>query len=534
MDRQRGSLWHFSRPNRWQLTLGLIFLFSLLVRFWGIGRFNTLVFDEVYFAKFANNYLTQTPFFDAHPPLSKYLIAVGIWVGSHLPIGWDTTNEALGSLRTTFSYRWLNAFVGSFIPLVLGAIAWELSRNWRLATIAAALLALDGLFLVESRYGLNNIYLVIFGLLGQLCFLKVLSTFAPQENLSQHAETPEKYLAKNRRAWFTLAGIFLGATVSIKWNGAGFWFVPWSFWAIAKIHHGWTHRQSPQPPSPPEPDLSLDLLPTKTLLPTKNWRSPLNNLAQISIGHMGLYLTLIPMVLYSWLWIPHLQLNPDRNLWDLNVAMFNVHANLDGGQTIHPYCSPWYSWPILLRPLAYFYARVTNPNAPLNYDNLKPKLPPGTDYAIFDVHAMGNPILWWLSVVALVLAAITLGNYLWQRWRTPDSTPPTPLSNNACFLIFTLGNYGGNLLLWLRVTRCTFLYHYMGALTFALLTLAWFINRGLEHRDRYWRWWGAIALTAIAVGFIFWLPIYLGLPISQRDWNIRIWNFGRPWLPNWI
>ena len=249
---------------------------------------------------------------------------------------------------------------------------------------------------------------------------------------------------------------------------------------------------------------------------------------------MGLYLTLIPMVLYSWLWIPHLQLNPDRNLWDLNVAMFNVHANLDGGQTIHPYCSPWYSWPILLRPLAYFYARVTNPNAPLNYDNLKPKLPPGTDYAIFDVHAMGNPILWWLSVVALVLAAITLGNYLWQRWRTPDSTPPTPLSNNACFLIFTLGNYGGNLLLWLRVTRCTFLYHYMGALTFALLTLAWFINRGLEHRDRYWRWWGAIALTAIAVGFIFWLPIYLGLPISQRDWNIRIWNFGRPWLPNWI
>jgi len=61
-------------------TLGMlsVFLVSLSLRFWQLERFNTLVFDEVYYAKFANDYLTKTPFFNAHPPLSQYIIAIGI------------------------------------------------------------------------------------------------------------------------------------------------------------------------------------------------------------------------------------------------------------------------------------------------------------------------------------------------------------------------------------------------------------------------------------------------------------------------
>ena len=100
-----------------------VFLLSVTLRFWGISRFNTLVFDEVYYAKFANNYLTRTPFFDGHPPLSKYIIAIGMWIGSHLPFGQDAVNSLTGSLRSTFSYRWLNALTGSFIPLVVAGIA---------------------------------------------------------------------------------------------------------------------------------------------------------------------------------------------------------------------------------------------------------------------------------------------------------------------------------------------------------------------------------------------------------------------------
>ncbi|GAC1489647.1 MAG: hypothetical protein NVS2B14_01090 [Chamaesiphon sp.] len=64
-----------------------VFFISVFLRFWGLGRFNTLVFDEVYYAKFANDYLMGTSFFNAHPPLSQYIIAIGIWLGTHLPFG---------------------------------------------------------------------------------------------------------------------------------------------------------------------------------------------------------------------------------------------------------------------------------------------------------------------------------------------------------------------------------------------------------------------------------------------------------------
>src|SRR4028119_2089539 len=99
-------------PWFWMGT-ATVFLLSAGLRFWGLSRFNTLVFDEVYYAKFANNYLTHTQFFDGHPPLSKYIIAIAMWIGSHVPFGQETVNGLTGSLRSPWSYRWLNALTGS-------------------------------------------------------------------------------------------------------------------------------------------------------------------------------------------------------------------------------------------------------------------------------------------------------------------------------------------------------------------------------------------------------------------------------------
>ena len=160
------------KSSKWSMIgMASIFLFSAILRFWQLGRFNTLVFDEVYYAKFANNYLTQTEFFNAHPPLSQYIIAIGIWIGSHLPFGQEIVNNETGSILASWSYRWLNALTGSFIPLVVGAIAYQLTHRWSYGLVAALFIALDGLFLVESRYALNNIYLVIFGLLAHLSLI---------------------------------------------------------------------------------------------------------------------------------------------------------------------------------------------------------------------------------------------------------------------------------------------------------------------------------------------------------------------------
>jgi dolichyl-phosphate-mannose-protein mannosyltransferase len=64
-----------------------ICIMSIFLRFWGLGRFNELIFDEFYYAKFADNYLTNTQFYNSHPPLSQYLIAIGIWIGDRFAIG---------------------------------------------------------------------------------------------------------------------------------------------------------------------------------------------------------------------------------------------------------------------------------------------------------------------------------------------------------------------------------------------------------------------------------------------------------------
>ena len=142
-------------------TLFAIFLFSLILRFWNLGQFNELVFDEVYYAKFANDYLTNTHFFNSHPPLSQYIIALGISLGSFFDASSEMVNNLTGSMRSTLSYRWINALSGAFIPLLAAALALKLTLRRSYSIIAAFLISLDGIFLVESRYALNNIYIVI-------------------------------------------------------------------------------------------------------------------------------------------------------------------------------------------------------------------------------------------------------------------------------------------------------------------------------------------------------------------------------------
>jgi dolichyl-phosphate-mannose--protein O-mannosyl transferase len=85
-----------------------------------------------------------------------------------------------------------------------------------------------------------------------------------------------------------------------------------------------------------------------------------------------------------------------------------------------------------------------------------------------------------------------------------------------------------NWILWVRVTRCTFLYHYMGASIFSLLGLALIIHSWLQRPERWQRRAGIAAIAIIVAAFLFWLPLYLGLPISSAALQLR------RWFPSWI
>lgn len=450
--------------------LGGIWLFALVTRFWGLTQFNTLVFDEVYFARFGRHYLAGYPFFDAHPPLGKYFIALGIaFAGQFDPWG----------------YRWMNAFIGSLIPLLVAAIAYGLTGRYRFAVLAALLTSLDGMFLVESRYALINIYLVFFGLLAQVFLLWGIN------------QNPSRYSRLRRILGLIFGAIALGCCVAVKWNGLGYLLGLYSIWVASHLLKRWLS---------PDPN-SLEQAQTGT--------AAFGNFGHWRIWELGVLLPAIALGVYSLWWWPHLSQNPDANFWQIHRQILSYHRSIT--DTAHPYCSSWYSWPLLLRSVGYFYQRALTLTEPIPI--IGPRLPSDATTWVYDVHALFNPILLWLSTLALGAIALLGLLQLWHRRPNPETIQTT---------VFIWGNYGANFFPWLVVGRCLFLYHYMPAAIYSFMALAWLMDRTWQS-DRWWqKGLVVLGIGMIVAGFLYWLPIYLGLPLTPDQF------YQRMWLRSWI
>lgn len=476
--------------NYFRIGIAAIFLFSLALRFWGLERFNTLVFDEVYFAKFGNNYLTHTPFFNAHPPLSQYIIGIGIWLGSRFPFWQEPVNGLAGSLLSPWSYRWINALTGSFIPLVVAAIAYQISHRRSFALLAGFFTACDGIFLVESRYALNNIYIVIFGLLGQWFLLLAL------ENQNQR-----------RSLWLIAAGISFGASVGTKWNGLWFLLGAYLIWITAWLVR-WLNSYLAQHTIDSSKDVKL--------------QTPLQKLTQLNIFHMGLYLGIIPALVYSVIWIPHLQLDTKYGFIEVHRQILQFHLQMGGNSpTVHPYCAAWYKWPLMTRPMAYYYQTTRSFTDPLPV--MGPNLPAANGQVIYDVHAMGNPLLWWSGMTAMLfLVGMLLSKLAIPLIKHKQFSVPANLSVDTWIALYLVLNYAANLLPWVKVTRCVFIYHYLCAVVFVFLAIAWFVDQCIRSYHPELRAFGVTITFLILAAFIFWMPIYLGLPLTVDGYKLRM------------
>lgn len=439
-----------------------IWLLALVCRFWGLARFNTLVFDEIYFAKFGHNYLTQTEFFDAHPPLGKYLIGLGI---------------ALRGFNT-WGFRWVNALIGSAIPLLLAGIAYQLCKRPSFALIAALLASLDGLLLVESRYALLNVHILFFGLLAHWLVLIALN-----------------HKGGRRTLWLAAAGASFGATIAVKWNGLGFLLGLYLAWFMARgMRWLWGNQLRPS-----------------------TERLPLQRLPELSMVQLFVYIPAIAVLVYSVFWIPHLSQNSDFNFWQVHQEIFSYHRRV-GGADVHPFCSAWYTWPLLLKPISYFYQLTQSPVEPLPV--IGPPLPADAAKWIYSVYATGNPILWWLTTFA-IFYVIAQWTRIWHRGiRCEDRIGPTLATERLWVPLYVGTNYLANFLPWIGVSRCTFLYHYMPASMFSGLAIAWLVEGWLQTPHKPSR---AVAVTILFISllsFMIWLPLFLGLPLSPLQWRL--------------
>jgi dolichyl-phosphate-mannose-protein mannosyltransferase len=352
-------------------------------------------------------------------------------------------------------------------------ITYKLSLRRSYALLAGLLIAFDGLLLVESRYALLNVYLLIFGLLGQFFFLTAL-------------DKP----SRQRKFWLMLSGIGFGASMSVKWYGLGFLLGIWLFWLFSRL---------------------LKVIFAFHLLTGNSLSNLLKKFSQIKFSQMILGLGIIPAVVYCLLWIPHLQIDPTLKFWELHQQILAYHLNLGSGIKEHPYCSQWYTWPWLIRPIGYLFKQTKTTTGEIRF---------------YDIHGMGNPFLWWLSSIAILMLLLVL--IIKIRSSLIHPIIKNEKNNEFGIILYLLLNYAANFLPWMKVSRCSFLYYYMGASIFAFMALAWIVERSLRSHNRWYRALGTTIIFLVLFSFVFWLPIYLGLPLSPEAF------YRRMWLPSWI
>lgn len=403
------------------LLLPLIILvgLSIFVRFYQLALPADKIFDEVYFPVFANNYLTNTAFFDAHPPLGKLIIAVGIFLFDNAPFGW----------------RVMNALTG---VLLLGAVygfTYELTKRHQSALLALLLVAIEPMALVESRVGLINIYLALFSVFGLWFFWRWWTN-------KPHAP-----------ANLVIALLAFGAASAVKWIGIGALLTSLLFVGIRKIAE-------------------------KNAGPAIKW------------WHL-LLLLLIPLV-YVASFLPDIMRGQD--FWWWNKSAFTYHAHLTA---THPYGADWWTWPIMLRPI-WLYFDMPEPGR------------------VVGILELGNIVTWVTGLLALA--------YTFLNSFIKPHTENKAVRERNFFLVLT---YAGLYLPWIFIGRVKFIYHYFVPLLMILILLAIILDEKVfSQKDR--RALGIVFLLVATAFFVYFLPLLMGLNISESWYRHHMWF--RTWI----
>ena len=117
----------------------------------------------MYHAKTALQYLRGEPPTEwVHPPTAKLLIAVGVALFGYAPWAW----------------RLAPALAGTLLAPVFFLLARRVLATERAALLATLLLLLDGVYLVQSRVAMTNVFAVLFQLLSALLLLRAASEAA--------------------------------------------------------------------------------------------------------------------------------------------------------------------------------------------------------------------------------------------------------------------------------------------------------------------------------------------------------------------
>ena len=133
---------------------GLFGVVSFVVSYINYWLPNEKIFDEIYFARAAEEYLTNKYIYEnTHPPLTKLIITLSTMMFGGMP-GGDNPH----------GWRFLDVVFGAIAIVVLYAFAKRLTRSTLFASFAALMFTADGMHFVQSRIATPEGIVVVFSL----------------------------------------------------------------------------------------------------------------------------------------------------------------------------------------------------------------------------------------------------------------------------------------------------------------------------------------------------------------------------------
>ena len=368
-----------------------------------------------------------------------------------------TTQVNVGDLPA--GWRWPGVLAGAIAAALLVLLARLLTNRRDVAVIVGLLALLDGAGFVQSRIGMNDVYLLVF-LLGAM------ATFIA---------TIQGRLGEGARAagGLALTGVLLGAALASKWvalygiAGLGLiWLARTPVGRVAALVGITALMALLLPPALavgadatrlPNVPFAIVAALIASATAASTWRAggltasdiaPHRFAALLPRGTtlMIAALFVIPLGVYVLSYMPWVALgnritenwppgNQGQTLIDLTASMYRYHDTL---RVAHAASSPWWAWPFDLKPVWFYQDTYTGSGS-------------SWTAAIYDG---GNVVSRWLSVAG----AIWVGREAWQRksWGL------------ASVLVLFLAMW----LPWSRIDRAAFEYHYYPAGQIALIGLA--------------------------------------------------------------
>ena len=175
-----------------------------------------------------------------------------------------------------------------------------------------------------------------------------------------------------------------------------------------------------------------------------------------------------------------------KGVYDQTMGMYDYHKNLDA---THPFQSVWYQWIFDIKPIWYYYQN--------------------NDGIINTISAYGNPFIFIGGAISMIATAYYA------------------ISRKCKTAIVIVISYLAQLLPWIMVTRCVFIYHYYPSIPFLLLAIIYCIKKLLDKDSRY----NMVVILFIilsVLAFIVLLPTISGFTTTK--WYL---DNVTTWLPTW-